>query len=84
MRSLKTLQKKLLLKRYGYMAYGFLKLVAPFSVSVSDLERWHPTLKNIHQFIDLYGRAMVLLGIGLAGFSIVAYHVWIMLWSYLS
>ena len=44
-------------------------------MSVSDLERWHPTLKNIHQFIDLYGRLMVLLSIGLAGFSIAAYHV---------
>ena len=59
MKSLKKLQKKLLLKNYGFLATAFLKLVAPMGASTVTLETWHPFLIKIRDFSDLYLKLII-------------------------
>lgn len=79
MKSLKKLQRKLLLRRYGLLANIFLKIVAPTETNLDTLKRWHPSLIGIKEFSDLYGKTLiycfVFFGVMFAGMTYIFTHL---------
>lgn len=61
MKEVKKLQRKLLLKNYGVLAFSILWIVSFTQITVSTLEKWHPILLNINKFADKYGRLILLI-----------------------
>ena len=59
MKSLRKLQRKLLIKKYGFLAYIFLKIVAPTGTDLDTLKKWHPSLIRIKEFANLYAKTII-------------------------
>lgn len=60
MKEIKKLQRKLLLRNYGILAFGFLWIVSLTQITINTLEKWHLILLNINQFSYRYGRSILL------------------------
>lgn len=58
MKSLRKLQRTLLLKNYGFLGMLFLKVIDPTGPSIKTLGVWHPVLTKTKYFVDEYGRSI--------------------------
>ena len=58
-KGLRQLQRKLLFKHYGLLAFCFLKIVSPANVPSDTLAFWHPQLMAIKRFSDMYGKLII-------------------------
>ena len=59
MKSLIKLQRKLLRRKYGFLALIFLKVVAPNGTNLDALKKWHSSLIRIKTFSDLYAKTVI-------------------------
>ena len=59
MKSLRKLQRKLLLRKYGFLAHIFLRIVAPTGTNLGTLKKWHSSLIGIKEFSDLYAKTII-------------------------
>ena len=59
MKSLRKLQRTLLLKNYGFLGMLFLKVIDPIGPSIKTLGMWHPVLIKTKYFTDEYARSIL-------------------------